>query len=228
MRALVIAAVLASGIVPMRAQVPAGAAGQGAAGQGAAKPAAAQQLHSSELGFSYSLPADWTVEDTRPTVAQAQQQAAQNAQSDSEMRAVGCMEAPFKARHSNGASSVVIVALPFDCFGQHYTDSDLPAFATSMAEGLKKGWKISDPVFGTYKLGAHNLWIERASGSLIERPNEKKTLDLVCTMLKNGAVCWMGFVAGDADLKTFEQGEVSLDGETSPALVPASAFAKKP
>jgi hypothetical protein len=47
-------------------------------------------------------------------------------------------------------------------------------------------------------------------------------------MLKNGAVCWMGFVASEADLKTFEQGAVSLDGESNPALVPASAFAKKP
>jgi hypothetical protein len=123
---------------------------------------------------------------------------------------------------------VVIVALPFDCFGQHYTDADLPAFAATMAESLKKGWKISDPVFGTYSLGAHSLWIERASGSLLEHPEDRKRLELVCSMLKNGAVCWMGFVESEADLKTFEQGAVSLDGESSPALVPASAFAKKP
>ena len=138
------------------------------------------------------------------------------------------MEAPFKAQHGNGASSVVIVALPFDCFGQHYTDTDLPTFASSMAESLKKGWKISDPVFGTYSLGAHTLWIERASGSLLDHPDDKKTLELVCSMLKNGAVCWMGFVAGEADLKAFERGAVSLDGETSVPLVPAGAFSKKP
>jgi hypothetical protein len=218
MRALVLATILAAGTAPMIAQGPAIAP----------KTAAERQLSSKELGFSYSLPADWTVEDTRPSVAQAQQQAAKNAQSDSEIRAVGCMEAPFKARHSNGASSVVIVALPFDCFGQHYTDADLPAFAATMAESLKKGWKISDPVFGTYSLGAHSLWIERASGSLLEHPEDRKRLELVCSMLKNGAVCWMGFVESEADLKTFEQGAVSLDGESSPALVPASAFAKKP
>jgi hypothetical protein len=215
MRALVIAAILAGGSAPMIAQ-------------GAAMPAAGQQLVSKELGFSFSLPADWTVEDMRASVGQAQIQASKNAQSDSEMRAVGCMEAPFKAQHGNGASSVVIVALPFDCFGQHYTDADLSAFASSMAENLKKGWKISDPVFGTYSLGAHTLWIERASGSLLEHADDKKTLELVCSMLKNGAVCWMGFVANKADLKAFEQGAVSLDGESSPALVPASAFAKKP
>lgn len=223
MRALFVIAVLAAGTVPMQAQGPAGAAVPGAP-----KPSAPQQLRSTELGFSYSLPADWTVDDARPTVGQAQIQASKNAQSDSEMRAVGCMEAPFKAQHGNGASSVVIVALPFDCFGQRYTNADLPAFASSMAENLKKGWKISDPVVGTYSLGAHTLWIERASGSLLDHPEDKKTLELVCSMLKNGAVCWMGFVSGEADRKTFEQGSVSLDGETSPALVPASAFAKKP
>jgi hypothetical protein len=215
MRALLIAAILAAGTAPLLAQGP-------------ATPAAGQQLVSKELGFSFSLPGDWTVEDTQAQVPKAQQQAAKNAQSDSEMRAVGCMEAPFKAQHGKGASSVVIVALPFDCFGQHYTDADLPAFASSMAESLKKGWKISDPIFGTYSLGAHTLWIERASGSLLEHPDDRKTLELVCSMLKNGAVCWMGFVASDVDLKTFEQGAVSLDGETSTALVPASAFARKP
>ncbi len=219
--ATVVAAILATGPAQTCAQAPAAATKKGAANP-------TQQLGSDELGFSYSLPADWTVEDTRPSVPKAQQQAAVNAQSDSEMRAVNCMEAPFKARHSNGASSVVIVALPFDCFGQHYTDADLPAFASSIADSLKKGWKISDPVFGTYSLGAHTLWIERASGSLLDHPDDLKTLELVCSMLKNDAVCWMGFVAGEADLKTFEQGAVSLDGQPNPALVPASAFAKKP
>ena len=101
MRALVLAAIFAAATAPMIR-----------AGTGCAAPnaAASTQLSSKELGFSYRLPSDWTVEDTRPSVAQAQQQAAKNAQSDSEIRAVGCMEAPFKARHGNGASSVVIVA----------------------------------------------------------------------------------------------------------------------
>jgi hypothetical protein len=216
MRALIPAIVVAACVAPLLGQAP------------ATKAAAPQQMSSTSLGFSYNLPSDWTVEDMQETARQVQQQAAQSAQNDAEMRAVGCMEAPFKAHHGNGGSTVAIVALPFDCFGQHYTDADLPGFATSIAEGLKKGWKISDPVYGKYSLGAHSLWIERAKGSLLNSPGDKKTLELVCSMLKNGAVCWMAFVAGDTELKEFEQGGVALDGDVSPALVPATAFDKKP
>jgi len=184
-------------------------------------------MSSASLGFNYTLPSDWIVEDMQETARQVQQQAAQSAQNDAEMRAVGCMEAPFKAHHGIG-STVAIVALPFDCFGQHYTDADLPAFATNIVEGLKKGWKISDPVYGSYSLGTHSLWVERAKGSLLNGAGDKKTLELVCSMLRNGAVCWMAFVAGSAELKGFELGAVTLDGEASPSLVPAAAFDKKP
>jgi hypothetical protein len=185
-------------------------------------------MSSAALGFAYSLPADWTVEDMQQMASQVQQQAAKGAQSDAEIRAVGCMEAPFRAHHGTGGSTVAIVALPFDCFGQHYTDADLPAFGTSIAEGLKKGWKVDDPVYGAYTLGAHSMWVERAKASLLSRPENKKTLELVCSMLKNGAVCWMAFVASEAELKSFEQGGIALDGEVNPALVPATAFDKKP
>jgi hypothetical protein len=220
MRALIPAIVVAACVARLLAQAPAQAP--------ATKATAAQRMSSTRLGFNYSLPADWTVDDMQETAAQVQQQAASSAQNDAEMRAVGCMESPFRAHHGKGGSTVAIVALPFDCFGQSYTNADLPAFATSIAEGLKKGWKIADPKFGTYTLGAHGMWIERATGSLLNQPDGKKTLELVCSMLKNGAVCWMGFVADDADLKAFEQGGITLDGEASPALVPATAFDKKP
>jgi hypothetical protein len=54
------------------------------------------------------------------------------------------------------------------------------------------------------------------------------TIEITCTVLKKAAVCWMAMAADDAGLKTFEHGMVSLDGEAPVALVPTTAFDKKP
>jgi hypothetical protein len=54
------------------------------------------------------------------------------------------------------------------------------------------------------------------------------TVETVCSVLKKGAVCWMAMAADKAGLQTFENGAVTLDGEVPAALVPATAFQKKP
>jgi hypothetical protein len=54
------------------------------------------------------------------------------------------------------------------------------------------------------------------------------TVETVCSVLKKGAVCWMAMAADKAGLQTFENGAVALDGEVPAALVPATAFEKKP
>lgn len=208
------AAVFVLSSAPLLAQAPASA------------PAA--QPHSSEIGFSYSIPADWEVVDTKLTLPEVRQKVENEATSEDEKRGAACAQVALTARHGAPASVVVVVALPFACFGQQMTDKDLPGFASGASEGLKKSFDISSPVHGAYSLGTHNLWIERATGTLIGRPEMKYTVETVCSILKKGAVCWMAMAADDLSLQTFEHGSVTLDGESAAALVPADAFVKKP
>ena len=184
--------------------------------------------HSNELGFSFSMPPDWEVQDTEPMLPVVQQQAAKSATHEQEKKAVGCTQIPLKATHGDPASNVVVVGVSYDCLGQHFTDSDLASFGSGVANSLKKNWNLVDPKYGAYALGTHSVWIERAAGSPTAHPETRRTLEVVCGMLKKGAVCWMAFVASDADLRAFEQSQVSLDGEPPVALVPQSALAKKP
>ncbi|MGP8172978.1 MAG: hypothetical protein ACLP7O_00355 [Terracidiphilus sp.] len=188
----------------------------------------ATQIHTSDIGFSYSIPADWEVVDTKLTLPEVRQKVENEAVSEDEKKGAACAQVALTARHGAPASVVVVVALPFACFGQEMTDKDLPSFASGASEGLKKSFDISGPIHGAYSLGAHNLWIERATGALIGHPEVKYTVETVCSILKKGAVCWMAMAADDAALQTFEHGAVTLDGEAAPALVPAEAFAKKP
>ena len=181
----------------------------------------------SELGFSYSLPSDWEIVDTKPMLPVVHQQTAKNAASEGEKQALECVQVPFKATHGDPASSIVVVTLAFDCFGKQLVDSDLASFAGGVSTTLKKSWNLDDPAYAAYTLGNHSFWIERASGSSVAHPDVKRTLDVVCTLLKKGAVCWMAFVASPADLQTFENGQTILDDDAPTALVPPTVFDKK-
>ena len=168
------------------------------------------------------------VEDTAPMLPAAQQHAANSITSAEGKKEAGCVQLPLKATHGDPASTVVVVGLTYDCAGQRFTEADLAGFAGGVAGSLKKTWTILEPVYGAYMLGTHSLWIERAVGNPIARPEAKRTIEVVCSMLKSGAVCWMAFVVSDADLTAFEESRVSLDGEPIVGLVAKSALAKKP
>jgi hypothetical protein len=202
----------------------------GSASLWAQAPASAppSQTHASDIGFTYTLPADWQVVDTQPTLPAMQEQVAKTAKSEEEKKGIACVQIALTARHGNPGSVVVVVALPFDCFGQQMTDKDLPGFAAGASEGLKNTFEISDPVYGAYSLGTHSMWIERAAGAVKDHPEMKYTVETVCSILKKGAVCWMAMAADEVHLQIFERGLVALDREAPAALVPADAFQKKP
>lgn len=190
--------------------------------------APASEAHTGTIGFSYTLPADWEVVDTQPTLPAMKEQQSQTATSEDEKKGIACVQVALTARHGNPTSVVVVVELPFDCFGQQMTDKDLPGFAQGASEGMKKTFAISEPVYGAYTLGAHSLWIERAKGVVIGHPEAQYTVEITCSLLKKGAVCWMAMASDEAALHIFENGKVSLDAEAPTALVPATAFDKKP
>jgi|CZKF01.1.fsa_nt_gi hypothetical protein len=183
--------------------------------------------HTNDLGFSYSLPSDWEVVDTKPMLPAVLQQAARNYGSEAE-KLVACVQLPLTAHHGNPPSAIVVMGLSFDCIGHPFTAADLPGIASGVSEGMKKSVEIANPVNNTYTLGTHSLWIQRASGSLIGHPEIKRTVETVCSVLKKGVVCWMVMTADDAALQTFENGTVTLDGDAATALVPADALQKKP
>jgi hypothetical protein len=184
--------------------------------------------HTSDIGFTYSLPSDWEVVDTKPMLPAVQQEVTKTATSEDEKKGAACAQVALTARHGDPASVVVVVVLPFDCFGQMMTGKDLPDFASGASEGLRKSFTLADPLHGAYSLGTHSMWVERAKGALKDHPEVMYTVETVCSVLKKGAVCWMAMAKDDAALDTFERGAVSLDGEAPAALVPASAFVKKP
>lgn len=190
-------------------------------------PASSPHVIKNNLGFSYAVPVDWEVADAKDA-AEARQQAAQSATNEVEKKGLACVDMGFMARHGAPPSIIVEVALPFDCYGQQLTNADLPGFAEGTSQGLKQQFDIGTPTYGTYTLGSHQVWIERVTGTPKNVPNMQYTLEIACTPLKKAAVCWMTMAADDASMKTFEDGMVTLDDDKPVALVPKTAFDKKP
>jgi hypothetical protein len=187
---------------------------------------AASHSYSTDLGFSYDLPSDWEVIDTQTGLSQVKEQAAQKATSEEEKKGLACVQMGLTAHH--GKSVIVDVALPFDCFGQQLSSQDIPGFGEGASEGVKQSFDIGDPTYSAYALGSHNLWIERVKGTPKGQAGDPFTIEIACAVLKKAAVCWMAVAADDAALKTFEHSAVTLDGDAPVALVPATAFNKKP
>ncbi len=185
------------------------------------------QVHARDLGFSYSIPADWDVVDTKPTLPAALQQAARDYGNEA-AKLAACLELPLTAHHGNPPSAIAVFGLSFDCMGHKFTAADIPGIASDVTEGMKNSIQIVNPMINTYTLGTHSMWIQRASGSHISHPEIKRTMETVCSVLKKGVVCWMTMAADDAALQTFEQGVVTLDDDAATALVPADALQKKP
>jgi hypothetical protein len=183
--------------------------------------------HASDLGFSYSIPPDWDIVNTKPMLPGVLQQAARNYGNEAAKMAA-CLQLPLTAHHGNPPSAIAVVGLSFDCMGHSYTATDLPSIASGVTDGMKSSIQITNPVINTYTLGTHNMWIQRASGSLVGHPEINRTMETVCSILKKGVVCWMTLAADDAALQTFEQGAVTLDDDAATALVPADALPKKP
>src|ERR1035438_3741118 len=76
--------------------------------------------HSSDLGFSYNIPSDWDVVDTKPMLPNVLQQAAKDYGNEAAKMAA-CVQLPLTAHHGNPASAIVVVGLSFNCVGHSFT-----------------------------------------------------------------------------------------------------------
>ncbi len=188
-------------------------------------PAAHAPTDAHGLGFQYVLPDDWQIVTTPGlSTSSEEKKAAQQTPDAEEKKGIGCLQVVLTARHGTPPSVVVVDALPFDCYGQTLTNRDLPGFGSGAAEGLKQAFDISSPIEASYTVAGHKMWIERARALPKGKTAPRYTVEIACTLLKKGVVCWMAQAADEAGLHVFEESSVILDGMPAPALVPPDIF----
>jgi len=196
--------------------------------QAAAPISSATRTYTNDVGFSYTFPADWDVVNMSSTLPQAQQQAQQQASNDQEKQGIGCTQVGLSAHYGDPASTVVAVVLPFACLGSEMTEKDLPGIGSGALEGVQQNFDLGEPLYGSYSLGSHSMWIERVTGTLKDHAEVQYGVETVCSILKKSAVCWMAITSDQAALARFEHTVVVLDGEAPSMLVPSNAFEHKP
>ena len=186
----------------------------------------ATQDPASPFGFVYRLPDNWRVLTAKGPNPAQQQKEEEKPSSPEVRRGIACLEVPITARHGDPPATVVVDALPLDCYGQTITSEDLAVFGAGAAEGLKETFDISTPAVATYNLAGHAMWIQRVQATTKGKSAPAYTLETVCTVLARAAVCWVVKTGDDATLKAFEQVPVTLDGARAPRLVPADVWSK--
>jgi len=179
---------------------------------------------SNPIGFSYHLPDDWEIIGPKAPSPEQQKRQQQKVSSADEKRGIECLQVPLTARHGDPPTTIVIVSLPFACYGQTLTDGDLPGFGSGASEGLKEAFDIASPIEASYPLASHKMWIERARATPKGKSGPAYTVEIACTLLQKGVVCWMAQAADENGLHIFESAPVSLDGALAPALVPPETF----
>jgi hypothetical protein len=185
-------------------------------------------VNSEAFGFSYQLPPDWQLSSDQSDLPAAKQDAEQSAKNPGQVLSVACAQVVLSALHGKPPSVIVVTALPFSCYGQPMAAKDLSHFAAGVSDGLRRNFNVSNAVYGAYKLGTHNFWIERAIGIPKNHTGSEYTLEIACSVLKKSAVCWMTLADSAGALRDFEHGLVTLDGEPPLVLVPIDAFVKQP
>lgn len=185
--------------------------------------AAASQAAERARDFVYRLPDDWQVLTPRPPAAAQQENQEHETPTENLRKGIACLEVPLTARHGDPVSAIAIVALPIACYGAQMTADSLPAFRAA-TEGFKRSFAVTDALTAMYALGKHRMWIERARGIALGEPGPVYTLEIVCTVLKKAAVCWLAQASDEPALRAFESAPVTLEGDAAPALVPKDVF----
>jgi hypothetical protein len=218
MRISLACALLGLGPAAIWPQAPATPAPPAAPTTSAAPPTA--QVQRDDIGFSFSLPSDWEFvampAAPKPVIPYPALVTA--------TKGDACVEVALTARHGDPASVVVVMVLPFLCYGQTMTASDLENFGEGASQGMKQTFDLSGPMLTTYSLGSHTMWIERATGAPKDHAERPFTFEIACTVLEKGAACWLTMAVDATNLHAFEQAKVSFDGEPAVALVPANVF----
>lgn len=186
--------------------------------------AAPDQVQTSDIGFSYSVPSDWTIQITPAQVAAAREKAAQQATSADEKKGANCTQVELAARHGSPSSVIVVVSLPYSCYGQSFTQTDLPTFGKGVSQGIASSFTLGPEQTATYTLGTHKLWVDRAPGSPKDDPTQHYTIEVSCVLLNKGAVCWMAMAVDSSALAVFEHGAVTLENDPPASLVPAGVL----
>lgn len=165
---------LAATPAPAPTAAPAAVSAPAAAGA----PATPPKVQNSDLGFSYGLPSDWELVAPPPTAPPGPDPDLP----PSAKKGNGCVEVALTARHGAPASVVVVMALPFDCYGQAIAASDLAGLAPAPRKDSRSLSRLS------IRFTAIIRWAATMSGLSV--PGELRKGSLSChTLLKLPAHC---------------------------------------
>jgi hypothetical protein len=214
---------------PSPAQVPAGAPASSSPLDASAATVPGFATFSSDANFTVSYPSDWEVLDSSAMMPAVRLKMEEKAQGEIAKKAADCTQIALLLRHGIPQSRIVVIVVPYSCIGPALNSGDLAGAVEGISTEIKTNNDLTGAMYSAYKIGKHDLWIEKADASPKVHPETKFKMEIVCVMLKKAMVTWMTFAQSEDDLTVAESLKVSLDGDNPAVLVPPGTLtAKKP
>lgn len=188
--------------------------------------AGGNQSFSSDLGFTYSIPADYTVVDAQPMMPVLRMQEERTADSAAEKKGMDCAQPILVARHANG-SVIVVMGLTSDCMGTPLTADQLAQMGIGVVQGMEQGPSgvvLKNPQYGAFRQSDHDFWIVKSNAPTKDAPDTPHWLEAVLTVVPRGVVFWLFTTPDGAQTAGFENTLLHFGSGGDAPLVPATAF----
>jgi len=184
--------------------------------------AAQTHLFSSEMGFEFSSPTEWSYNDLGPLLPAARMDLDKQSQDDPYRRSIECSQNIFSARVGEPRSVFLAGAITTECMGQK---PDLDSFTARTVKSLAGRYELSETQYATFSIEGQKFWAMRSTGKMRLDPADIETIEYVATVLPKGLVYWSAHSRSKQAQSGFEHSRLHLSGGADTELVPAGTFA---
>jgi len=181
----------------------------------------------SGVGFSYEVPADFTILDIKEWEASMLEDAS-GKPAASEPPANRCFRPLLAANPQGDSKLVTIIAYPQGCMGFDADPASLSLSLASATLNLAKKYTLKKPEYSTFSAGGHRIAVMRSVAALKKRPwEQEKYVALLLAPIPNGLAEYFLVGRTRADLDALLATRIRFDDGVETELAPAGTFSDR-
>jgi hypothetical protein len=185
------------------------------------------QHFESGLGFSYEVPSDLTIINSKQFEKAAKSLAQQQGTTEAEAKSIHCVQQLLVAERRDESRIINFVAFPQDCAGGAVTEKNLANVGKYGSDQLAKRFTLISPEYSSFTVGTHAFWVMRSAMVPSPPQNPNHEIAFVVILTPQAVIECMLLARTRADLEALTATKLRFDDGAVTELIPASAFAAK-
>jgi hypothetical protein len=176
---------------------------------------------SSDFGFDFIYPAEWSANVLGPVVSADKLSLDQQSLTDPYRRSIECSQNIFSARTGEPRSTFVLGVLTTGCLG---ATPDLPEFGRRTMTNLTRSYQLTGVQFGEFAVQGQKFWLLHTKGTSRLHAEQVETIEYLATVLPKGLVFISAHSVTAQAQSSFEHAHLRLPGGVDTELIPAGAL----